>query len=128
MMMYVVGGVVVVSALWLVGLAVAIFVAPSRAERFLTGFASSARAHYTEQVLRLIAGGAMIVFSPEMRFPEPFLIFGWLLTVTSACLLLVPWKWHQRFGEWAIPLAVRYMKLYGVGAFALGGLIIYGVS
>ena len=47
------GGIVVVaSGGWLVGLAAGIFVTPARAERFLTGFASSARAHYTEQALR----------------------------------------------------------------------------
>ena len=61
-----------------------------------------------------------------MRFPELFRIFGWLLVLTAAGLLLIPWTWHQRFGEWAIPLAVKHMKMYVVGACALGVLVLWG--
>ena len=121
------GSIVVISGLWLVGLAAAILITPGRAERFLTSFASSARAHYTEQALRLLAGAGIIVFAPEMRFPNLFMIFGWLLVVTAAGLLLIPWQWHNRFGEWTIPLAIKYKKFYAVGAIVLGGFILYGV-
>ena len=126
-MTWLAGIVVVALGGWLVCLAAAILVTPARAERFLTGFASSARAHYTEQALRLIAGLAMILFAPEMRFSNLFMAFGWLLALTAAGLLLIPWYWHRRFGEWAIPLAIKYMKLYALCAFALGAFILYGV-
>ncbi|MDH3298039.1 MAG: hypothetical protein OEM96_07160, partial [Gemmatimonadota bacterium] len=99
----------------------------ARAERLLTGFASSARAHYTEQALRLIAGLAMVLFAPEMQLSNLFRAFGWLLVLTAAGLLLIPWRWHRRFGEWAIPLAIKHMKLFALGAFALGVFILYGV-
>ncbi len=49
------------------------------------------------------------------------------VALTTAGLLLVPSYWHHRFGEWAIPLAIKYMKLYALGAFALGAFILYGV-
>lgn len=109
----------------LIGFAVSVVVIPARAARFLTGFASSARAHYTEQVLRLVAGAAIVVFAAEMRFPALFSIFGWILVVTAAALLVVPWRWHHRFGQWAIPLAIRHIKLYALGAFVLGSFILY---
>ena len=124
-MTWLAGSVVVASGLWLVGLALAIVAVPARAERFLGKFASSARAHYTEQVLRLLAGSAIVVFSSEMRFPEAFRAFGWLLGITAAGLILLPWRWHQRFGERVIPLAIRHMKLYALAAFVLGALILY---
>ena len=52
---------------------------------------------------------------------------GLWLIVTAVGLLLVPWRWHHRFGEWAIPLAIRHIKLLALGAFALGAFVLYGV-
>lgn len=121
------GAVVVTTGLYFLGLALSIVVTPVRTKRFLTSFASSARAHYTEQVLRLIAGAAIVAFSPEMRFPVVFRVFGWLIVATSLGLLVVPWRWHRRFGAWAIPLAIRHIKLYALGAFVLGAFLLFAV-
>ncbi len=101
---------------------------PPLAERCLKSFASSARAHYTEQAARLIAGAAIVIFAPSMWYPDLFKVFGWLIIVTTLGLLLIPWQWHHKFGKWAIPLAIRHLKLYALCAFALGTLILYGVS
>ncbi len=57
-----------------------------------------------------------------------FDFFGWIIIVTTAGLLLVPWQWHHEFGKWAIPLAIRRMKLFALGAAVLAALIFYGVS
>lgn len=119
------GLVVVVTGLGLLGMAMLIVVAPARAERFLSSFAGSARAHYLEQTLRIVAGSALLLFAEEMRFTEAFRILGWLVVGTSAVLVVLPWKWHERFGRWAVPLAIRNMKLYAFGAFALGAFILY---
>ena len=100
---------------YLIGLAGMTVAKPRLAEQFLRSFASSPRAHYTEQTLRLIAGAALVVFSPSMWFPDLFGVFGWLMVVTALGLFLIPWHWHRRFGEWAIPLAVRRMRLFAYG-------------
>lgn len=121
------GLVVIAGGVWLVGLAVATVVAPQRASDFLRRFASSARSHYTEQLLRLMAGVAFIVFAPEMRLGGLFRIFGWVLTLTAILLLLLPWRWHQRFAGWAIPLATGNLRIFGGGAFLLGCGILYAV-
>ena len=127
--MQILSGIVVAAfACFLLGLAGLIFVNPSLAKRFLNLFASSASAHYTEQLLRLLAGSAIVIFSPSMWFPTVFNVFGWTIVATAVALLLVPWRWHHRFGRWAIPLAIRYLKLYAVGAFILAVLILCGVS
>ncbi len=60
-----------------------------------------------------------------MRFSELFRMFGWLIVLTTSGLLLIPWRWHHRFGKWAIPLAIRHIKLYALGAFVLGTFILY---
>ena len=121
-------GIVVVGAgLWLIGLAALITAARPRAERFLSGFASSARSHYIEQLCRMIVGVGIVLYAAEMRFQEMFWIFGWLIIVTTSGLFLIPWRWHREFGKWAIPLAIRNVRLYAVGAFVLGVFMLYAV-
>ncbi len=122
------GLIVVAFGLCLTALAIVIVLRPPLAERFIKSFASSARAHYTEQVARLVAGTAIVIFSPSMWHPSLFKFFGWLIVLTAVVLLLVPWKWHHRFATWAIPLALRHLKLYAVGVLALGLTILYGSS
>jgi hypothetical protein len=113
---------------FLIGLAVLIAVKPQVAERFLRSFARSARAHYAEQSLRLIVGGAMASLAPSMWFPHVFMLLGWMLAISAAALLLLPWRWHHEFGKRTMPLVIGHMRLFAVGAFALGALVFYGVS
>ncbi len=122
------GIVVVFVGVGLIGVAVMTAIKPVLTERFLNSFASSARAHYTEQAVRLIAGGAIVTFASSMWYPKVFMVFGWIILASTAGLLLIPWQWHHKFGTWAIPLAIRHMKLYAIGSFVLGALILYGVS
>ena len=122
------GILVVAFAFFLLGLAVLILVHPLLAERFLSLFASSARAHYTEQLLRLLAGAAMVIFSPSMWLSPVFHVFGWIIVATAIGLLLLPWRWHHRFAKWAIPLAIRHLRLFAAGAFTLAVFILCGVS
>jgi hypothetical protein len=122
-------GVVVVGfCLFLIGLAGVIATTPSLAERFLTSFASSARAHYTEQGLRLLVGVAMAHFASSMWHPQLFKPFGWLIIVTAGGLLLIPWQWHNKFATWVMPPVIRHMRLFALGAFALGAFILYSAS
>jgi hypothetical protein len=118
--------VVVVFGLSLITFTAVVFAKPARAERFLMAFASSARAHYVEQVFRIIIGAAIVVLSSTMWQPKVFWLFGWAIVVSSAALICVPWQWHDRLGERLRPMLVRYLKLYAIGAFALGTLLLYG--
>lgn len=126
--MNVLSGVVVVAfAVFLLGFAVSIYARPSLAERFLNACASSARAHYVEQVLRLVVGGALISFSPAMLQSQWIHLFGWIIVTTTVGLLLVPWRWHQKFARWVVPPVIRHMKLYSVGVAALAAFLLYSV-
>jgi hypothetical protein len=121
------GPVIVASGLFLIGLAAIVFAKPALAERFFMSFASSARAHYVEQVFRLLIGASLVVLSPDMWQTDMFRLIGWMIVVSSVGLMLIPWRWHHRFGEWVLPTLVRHMKLYAVGLFAFGALLLYGV-
>jgi hypothetical protein len=122
------GLVVVGFCMYLIGFAVLIATKPTLAERFLRSFASSARTHYTEQSLRLLAGMAIVMFANSMWYPKLIELFGWLLAVPAIGLILMPWRWHQKFGTFAMPLVIRHMKLFALGAFVLGGFILYCAS
>lgn len=122
------GIVILAFCVFLIGLAAVIVIKPDRAEVFLNSYASSARAHYTEQVARLIVGTALVVFAPSMWYSNLFNLFGWIILVTTVGLLLIPWQWHHRFGERVIPLAIRYIKFYGLSSLLLGVFILYSLS
>ncbi|MBI3129799.1 MAG: hypothetical protein HYZ13_00430 [Acidobacteria bacterium] len=62
-----------------------------------------------------------------MLFPGAFRMFGWVLVITTGVLLLIPWRWHRRFAERAVPSATRYLSLVGLSSLALGGLLLTAV-
>jgi hypothetical protein len=103
------------------------FAKPATAERFLTAFASSARTHYVEQILRLLIGAALVVLAPTMWQGRMFWLVGWAIVVSSVALMCVPWQWHHQFAERLLPIVVRHLRLCAVAPFAFGVLLLYGV-
>lgn len=118
---------VAAAGLWLVGLAAAIVFAPQQATRLLNGFASSARAHFAEQFVRIAAGAGMVFYAAEMRYPKLFGIFGWVLIATSAGLLLLPWTWHKQFAEMVIPVAIRFKGVLAVCSLVFGVFVFWSM-
>ncbi|NNE34451.1 MAG: hypothetical protein HKN13_04405, partial [Rhodothermales bacterium] len=80
----------------------------------------------TEQVVRLVIGVALVVHSSSMSYSRIFEVLGWLMVVTAIALLVMPWRWHHRFGQLVIPWVTRHLKLYAVGVFGLGTVILFG--
>jgi hypothetical protein len=56
-----------------------------------------------------------------------FRLFGWLMIVTTILLLIMPWKWHNKFAKWVIPSAIKNLILYVVSAAVMGVFILYCV-
>jgi hypothetical protein len=127
-LMSVIAAIVVVAfGVLLIGFTGVAFARPAIAERFLMRFASSARTHYVEQVCRLLVGTALVVAAPAMWQPMVFALVGWAIVVTSVALMCLPWQWHHRFGERVRPMLLRHLRLYALGSFAFGTLLLYGV-
>lgn len=116
--------VVVLAGLYLVVLAAVSLFLPAQANRFLLGFAASASTHYIELLVRAAVGGALVLHAPRMLFPYAFAVLGWVLLVTTAGLLLVPWRWHRGFAQQAVPRATRHLKLIGLCSLVFGGLVL----
>jgi hypothetical protein len=121
------GAILVAFGLFLVGLTVVVFARPAVAERFFMSFASSARAHHTEQVVRLLIGVSLIIRPAAMWQPKVFWFLGWAIVLSSLVLILTPWQWHHRFGEKVLPIVIRRMKLFAIGLLAFGVLLVYGL-
>ena len=119
--------VVLTYGLAFIAFAGAVFATPTRAERFLLLFASSARAHYVEMTFRMVLGACLVALSPDMWPTMMVRLLGWAIVISSAALTLMPWRLHARFGERVRPMLIRWIKVYAVGAFAFGCLLLAGV-
>lgn len=120
--------VVVLAALYFLALGTTSLVAPTRASRFLLGFAGTASKHVAELLLRFVVGAALVIHAPRMLLPGAFNFFGWVLVVTTVGLLLVPWRWHRRFAQQAVPRATAHITLVGLASLALGTLMLLALS
>jgi hypothetical protein len=118
---------VVLTGIYFCALAVAALLVPAKASRFLLGFASSPRVHYIELSIRFLAGVALVIYAPRMSASGAFSLFGWVLLITTTCLLLLPWRWHHWFAQQAVPRAISYIKVIGICSLALGGFILAAV-
>jgi hypothetical protein len=117
-------GLVVIAGIWLISLAILAIVKPDLVRVLFELFASSAFSHFLEMFLRLIVGAAFIIYAAQMKFSFVFKVFGWLLIVTTAVLVFVPWKLHRRFADRSLPVVSKWMALFGLVAL-LGGIFIF---
>ena len=116
--------VVLLAGCYLLALGAVALHKPEHASQFLLGFAASAYLHYLELLLRIMVGLAFVLRAPIMMFGAVYLLFGWVLIGTSAMLFCVPWQQHYRFAQWAVPHALRRLKLVAFSSIALGALTI----
>ena len=115
------------AALFFLALGGVALLAPSRASRFLLGFAATPSKHYAELAVRFLVGTAFIISAPRALHGDLFSIFGWLLLGTTAALVLIPWRWHRSFASRAVPEALRFLPLIGVCSAVLGVLVLWAV-
>lgn len=121
------GSVMVIFSLHLISLLIITIINKKIAVSYFSSFASSARAHYLEQIVRLIVGMSMLSFSKSMLYAQFFEIFAWIIILSTIVLILIPWTWHHRLGKWAIPFTIRNLKFYVVSASIFGVFILYCV-
>ena len=115
---------VLLVGVYFLALAAVAIASPQRAKDFLGSFAGSASAHFLELFIRLIVGGALTISAPWMMFSGVVLVAGWVILVTTVLMFAVPWRWHQRFAQWSVPMATRNMPLFAFGSFAAGVAVI----
>jgi hypothetical protein len=117
-------GIVVTAGLFLIALGAVALARPALARHFLLSFARTAASHYAEMAARIMVGGALVVSSPRMLYPQFFLCFGLALLVSSLVLLCLPWKWHRSMGERVLPRFVSFLSVVSLVSLLLGGLLV----
>lgn len=116
---------VVLAGIWLIGLAMIAFAKPDLVKQFFSRFASSPFTHFFEMFLRLIVGAAIVIYAPQVKFPVVFIVFGWMLLLTTAVLVFVPWKLHRRFADRSLPMVMKRMMLFGIVSFLGGSFLLF---
>lgn len=114
-------GLILAAAGYLILLGGSALLRPKLAERFLGGFATTPRLHFTELALRIVVGTAFVLAAPRVAAGPVIAGLGWMLIGTSLVLAVIPWRLHQRFAQWSVPQALAYLPVIGVASLA-GGL------
>ncbi|GAA0857744.1 hypothetical protein [Aliiglaciecola litoralis] len=107
-------------AVALIGLAVNAILFPNKTILFLSKFASTARLHIVEMIVRLVVGIAFVIAAPEMLFHSLFYLFGLVLIITSVLLLMMPWRWHHQFAVVVLAPLLRRVWVFAVLSLPLG--------
>jgi hypothetical protein len=123
-MLVIAKAIVVVVAIFFLMLGIVALVQPQIARGFLLGFASNALKHYAELLARILVGGSLLLIARNSAYPTVLSAFGWLLIVTTAFMALVPWRFHHRFTQSAVPKALRFLPLIGISSLAIGALLL----
>lgn len=123
-MLVVAKAIVVVVAIFFLMLGTVSFVRPPIAREFLLGFANNALKHYAELLTRVIVGGSLLLIARNSVYATALSAFGWLLIVTTAIMALVPWRFHHRFTQYAVPKALRFLPLIGITSLVIGALLL----
>jgi hypothetical protein len=123
-MLVVAKAIVVVVAIFFLVLGAVALVRPQIARGFLLGFASNALKHYAELLARILVGGSLLLIARNSAYYTVLSAFGWLLIVTTAFMALVPWRFHHRFTQSAVPKALRFLPLIGITSLAIGALLL----
>ena len=123
-MLIVAKAIVVVVAIFFLLFGAVALAQPPIARGFLLGFASNALKHYSELLARLIVGASLLLIAGNSAYSTALSAFGWLLIVTTAFMALVPWRFHLRFTQSAVPKALRFLPLMGITSLAIGALLL----
>ncbi|MEM5516802.1 hypothetical protein WNY37_07560 [Henriciella sp. AS95] len=111
-------------ALYLLGLGIAALARPEKARVFFSHFASSPRLNFIEAGLRALVGLAFILAGPDTAAPTMSVWVGGFL-LASAIIMAVAYRLHRLYAVWAVPFAMRFVRLMGAGAVLLSVWVVW---
>lgn len=117
--------IVCAAGVYMVALGVASLVRPEVARRYLLRFASTATAHFVEMAVRVVVGASFMVHAQRLQDGRALGVVGVVLVLSSVVLLVLPWRWHQRFAQRTVPAATRYLPLIGIASIVLGCMVMW---
>jgi len=118
--------IVLLFALFLIGLAALVFIRREAALNFLSKFASTQRINALEVVLRFFVGLGFMGASPDLQFSQIAFYFGLIMAVTAVPMVFLP-NAHARYGKWSMKILPKILPFYASAAFAMGVFILYAL-
>lgn len=101
--------------------------APDKIWKLVNGAMDKDWGIYVAVIARLLLGAALVIASPESRFPLTFEVLGWIAVVAAVAILLLGRERLRKFVAWFeqfSPTIIRVWLLFGI---AFGALLIYGI-
>ena len=108
-------------------LGLALVIRPKASAQLLIDQAENRLIHVLAVGIRLVLGGALVLYAAQSRFPHVLEILGWIALVAGVVLAFVPPSRFARLIRWAFDLLGGYMRLAGVAALAFAAFLIYAV-
>ena len=105
---------------WLALVASVCAVRPGKAREALAAFGTTWTIQIGEQILRGLAGAALIVRAPLSKAPEVFTVAGWFVLASSVLILVLPRRWHNAYSVWW----ARHTPLWGFRLLALPSVVL----
>jgi len=115
------------AAIYFLALGAIALLRPQNTSSFLLGFADTRFKHYSELVVRLLVGGSLLLVAQDSALSTPMAAFGWILVFSTAVMAVVPWRFHHRFTQSAVPKALRFLPVIGVVSLAMGVLLLWTI-
>jgi len=114
--------------LWMIGLGGFMAVAPRRALAALAAMGGTARVHFGEMGIRVLAGAALMLASGGSRIPQALWLVGAFLVVSAVVLMLLPRRWHSAYSRWwAGRIPVWGVRVVAPMSVLIGGVLIWTV-
>lgn len=115
------------AGVFLVVLGVTALRRPQAVRQLLLGFADTATRHFAELAVRLAVGAALVVASPRLAGTAFIAVSGWVLLVTTALMLLFPWRLHRAFAVRVVPKALLYLPAIGFSSMGAGLALLWAL-
>lgn len=121
--------IITVFGLFIAGVGVLQAFKPARALSILTQAGSTNLINYGELLIRMIPGGALIIYAPFSRLQDIFFYLGWILVITSVVLILIPRRIHHQYALLcASLLPPSRMRFLAPASILYGCVLIYAAN
>jgi hypothetical protein len=104
-----------------------ILVKPKAALNFFDANSGSLGLYIAAVIVRIGMGVVLIMFADQSRYPEAFLVIGYIVLVAGMILALIGRKRFEQLVRWAMGLFNKIAWIAGLAGIAFGLFFIYAV-
>jgi len=101
--------------------------APDKMWQLVNGVFDKNWGIWAAALVRLVFGAVLITAAPVSKFPQLFIVLGWIAIVAAVVILLMGRERLRRFVAWFERLSSAATRVWLMFALAFGALLIYGI-